>query len=337
MKKSNNKFIQTKTRREIISANIENLINERNMSTTEFQEKMGLTKQDYYKKKNLDGSSFNEEDIMKAAKIFDVTINDIYYDNEEKKSVEVLKIRKYDPIMAQQQVKIKLLNPSFEKPSEILSQIIILTIILMILVYFVSKYSAFYSLISLFIPMCIAYDMKSSFGIEKTYIINYLDDIYYEIKEENNNKLNLMRILRLISISIVFILSCILCFIDVEKALVTPLLMYLISTLIAMTIGLICFFAYIPKKFKKKIYQNEIKGYYASLVYLIAISVTNVFATNLFSLNRNYWYITLISIISMIIASNEFVITSKKYNEYKLMYEEFNQKERELFPRNFKF
>ena len=163
MKKSNSKFIQTKSRREIISANIDNLIDERNMKPAEFQEKMGMSKQDYYKKKSVNGSSYNEEDIMKAAKVLDVTINDIYYDKEEKKSVEVLKIRKYDPIMAQQQVKIKLLNPSFERPSEILSQVIGITIVLMVIIYFISKFSAFYSLMSLFIPMFIAYDMKSSF------------------------------------------------------------------------------------------------------------------------------------------------------------------------------
>lgn len=337
MKKSNSKFIQTKSRREIISANIENLIDERNMTTTEFQEKMGISKQDYHKKKIVDGSSYNEDEIMKAAKIFDVTINDIYYDKEEKKSIEVLKIRKYDPIMAQQQVKIKLLNPSFERPSEILSQVIGITIILMVIIYFISKYSVFYSLMSLFIPIFIAYDMKSSFGIEKTYIINYLDDIYYEIKDENNNKLNLLQILRFFSIIIVFIPCFILTFTGVDNEFISSLSMYSISTLITMVIGIVCLFVFIPKKFKKKIYQNEIKGYYASLVYLISISITNVFATNLFSINKNFWYIIMSAIISMIIASIEFVITSKKYNEYNLMYEEYNQKERELFPKDYKF
>lgn len=337
MKKSNSKFIQTKNRCEIISANIDNLIDERNMTPAEFQEKMWMSKQDYYKKKSVNGSSYNEEDIMKAAKVLDVTINDIYYDKEEKKSVEVLKIRKYDPIMAQQQVKIKLLNPSFERPSEILSQVIGITIVLMVIIYFISKFSAFYSLMSLFIPMFIAYDMKSSFGIEKTYIINYLDDIYYEIKDENNNKLNILQLLRVCSISIIFIPCFILTFTGVNNESISSMAIYSISTLITMVIGIVCLFIFIPKKFKKKIYQNEIKGYYASLVYLIAISITNVFATNLFSINKNYWYITMSAIISMIIASIEFAITSKKYNEYKLMYEEYNQKKRELFPKDYKF
>lgn len=176
----------------------------------------------------------------------------------QSKSVEVLKIRKYDPIMDQQQVKIKLLNPSFERPSEILSQVIGITIVLMVIIYFISKFSAFYSLMSLFIPMFIAYDMKSSFGIEKTYIINYLDDIYYEIKDENNNKLNILQLLRVCSISIIFIPCFILTFTGVNNELISSMAIYSISTFITMVIGIVYLYLFL-RNLRRKYIRMKLK------------------------------------------------------------------------------
>lgn len=339
MKSNGNKYLENRSRKEIISANIENLIDERNMLRTEFQEKMGMSKQEYYKKSKCVGSSYNEEDIYKAAKLLGVTVNDLYYDEKEKKGLEVLKNPKYHPIMAQQQVKIKLLNTSFEKPSEMISQILMICFVLMIIVYFITKFSVFYSLISLVIPFYIYYDMKSSFGVEKTYVINYLDDIYYEIKNETNDKLLILKILRILSIILIFIPCSIITFKMIPNQLneYNAVLMYIIVSLISIVVGLICYFAFIPEKFKKKIYQNEIKSYFASVIYLILVAITNVFSTTIFAINHAYWYATISSILALIISAVEFAINSKKHNEYKLMYEEYNHEERQLFPDDYKF
>lgn len=339
MKTNGNKYLENRSRQEIISANIENLIDERNMLRTEFQEKMGMSKQEYYKKSKCAGSSYNEEDIYKAAEILGVTVNDLYYDEKEKKGLEVLKNPKYHPIMAQQQVKIKLLNPSFERPSEMISQILIICFVLMIIVYFIAKFSAFYSLLALVIPFYIHYDMKSSFGVEKTYVINYLDDIYYEMKNEKNNKQSTLQILRWLSLILIFVPCLIVTFKTIPNEFneYSAVLMYIIVTFISVMIGLICYYAFIPKKFKKRIYQNEIKSYFASLIYLILVAITNVFSTTIFAINHAYWYTTICSILALIISAIEFAINSKKHNEYKLMYEEYNHEERQLFPDDYKF
>ena len=47
------------------------------------------------------------------------------------------------------------------------------------------------------------------------------------------------------------------------------------------------------------------------------------------------WFILVFQLISLIISSLEFSIISKKYNEYKLFYNEYGKKERELFPNNY--
>ena len=79
MNNKEKKFIETRSRQQIISDNIEIFIDSRNLKRTDFQEKMGLTKQDYYKKKELNGSSYSVDDIVTAAKILNVTTNDLIY------------------------------------------------------------------------------------------------------------------------------------------------------------------------------------------------------------------------------------------------------------------
>ena len=65
MKTNRNKYLENRSRQEIISANIKYLFDERNMLCTEFQEKMGMSKQEYYKNSKCAGLSYNEEDIYR--------------------------------------------------------------------------------------------------------------------------------------------------------------------------------------------------------------------------------------------------------------------------------
>ena len=114
---------------------------------------MGLTKQDYYKKKELNGSSYSVDDIVTAAKILNVTTNDLIYNDEEKIALEVITSKKYDPIMAQQELTIQFLNSCFEKPSTIIYKIVFINLILSIAIYFIAKYSILFTLV--FFPIII--------------------------------------------------------------------------------------------------------------------------------------------------------------------------------------
>ena len=148
-----------------------------------------------------------------------------------------------------------------------------------------------------------------------------------------------MQILRWVSLILIFVPCLIVTFkiLPNEFNGYSAVLMYIIVAFISVMIGLICYYVFIPKKFKKRIYQNEIKSYYASLVCLILIAITNVFSTTIFTINHAYWYATICSILALIISAIEFAINSKKHNEYKLMYEEYNHEERQLFPDDYKF
>lgn len=188
MNNKEKKFIETRSRQQIISDNIEIFIDSRNLKRTDFQEKMGLTKQDYYKKKELNGSSYSVDDIVTAAKILNVTTNDLIYNDEEKIALEVITSKKYDPIMAQQELTIQFLNSCFEKPSTIIYKIVFINLILSIAIYFIAKYSILFTLAFFPIIILIFFFIKHTIGYKQTFIINYLDDIYYKIKNVNNNK-----------------------------------------------------------------------------------------------------------------------------------------------------
>lgn len=335
MNNKEKKFVETRSRQQIISDNIEIFIDSRNLKRTDFQEKMWLTKQDYYKKKELNGSSYSIDDIVTAAKILNVTTNDLIYNDEEKISLEVITSKKYDPIMAQQELTIQFLNSCFEKPSTIIYKIVFINLILSIAIYFIAKYSILFTLAFFPIIILIFFFIKHTIGYKQTFIINYLDDIYYKIKNVNNNKYFLLMILRFFSITLFLIPGMIVCLTEIYKLDNGIYIIYLISIFYTAVINFSSFFAYTPKKFKKEIYEHEIIGYYSTLFNLISTASINILTTAFISLNNNYWFILIFQLISLIISSLEFSIISKKYNEYKLFYNEYEKKERELFPNNY--
>ncbi len=91
-----------------------------------YLEDRGITQKKYASEKHMDKSilsrwknntgKMSSEQLFEAAEFLGVTVNDLCYSLEEKKKIEVLKDKKYDPILAQQQIKIKLLKREFQKP-----------------------------------------------------------------------------------------------------------------------------------------------------------------------------------------------------------------------------
>lgn len=328
---------ENRSRQQIISDNIVYYIKKNNMKQVDFYTSLNINKQDFSKKKNNKGSSFSTDEIYIAAKTLNVTVNDLYYSEEEKKEISVLKEEKYNPIMAQKQIEIKHLNSSFKDPISVLSVVIGLTIILSIVNYFLVKESSFWILTSLFIPVFALYDFKSSFGVEKTYMINYLDDVYYKSKNEKNKHYDACFIMHLLAILLICICLILILF---DKFYIDYfpdyLILFIIVGFIIMIISTVTLIFYSEKKMKKKIYQYEIKGYTSKLVNVVAIAVFTVFGIALINLNINKcWYIALMTIFALMLSIVEFVLTSKKYSEYTLVYQKYGEDEVELFPENY--
>lgn len=338
MNKNNIKIVEdNRSRPQIISDNIVYYIKKNNMKQVDFYMSLGINKQDFSKKKNTKGSSFSTDEIYLAAKILNVTVNDLYYSEEEKKEISVLKEEKYNPIMAQKQIEIKHLNSSFKDPSSVLAIVLSSTLLLSVIDGFLVKESPFWILLALLIPLLFSYDFKSSFGIEKTYMINYLDDVYYKMKDEKNKYYDICFITH--TVSILLICSSLLLLICDDyyiESHVDYSILFIITGFIILIFSCVILFFYSEKKMKKKIYQHEIKGYKAKLNNVVANAVFTVFAIGLTCLNLNKcWYIGLMAIISLILSVIGFILTSKKYSEYTLVYQKYGEDEVELFPEDY--
>jgi uncharacterized membrane protein len=188
----------------------------------------------------------------------------------------------------------------------------------------------------LIIPIVSLYDFKSTFGVEKTYMINYLDDVYYSIKNDKNKYYDVCFIFHLLSILLICISELI---IINDKFYIDNYFDYSVLLIfggIAIMVISIATLFYSQKKMKQKIYQHEIKGYTSKLITVIANAVFTVFAIGLMVYDvKKCWHIVLLAIIALIFTIVEFVLTSKKYAEYTLVYKKYGEDEVELFPENY--
>ncbi|GEM_PF-5457051 len=88
-----------------------------------------ITQKNYAQDNNIDESTLSKwkngsssptlDQVKQAAKYFDITVNDLVYTVQEKKKLEVFKDKSYDPIVAQQSVKIKQYGNFFKKPFKV--------------------------------------------------------------------------------------------------------------------------------------------------------------------------------------------------------------------------
>lgn len=334
--RENKKVEETRSRHQIISDNISHFFKEKGMKQQEFAEKIGINKNDFSKKKNNNGSSFNVDDIFNAAKTLDVTVNDLFYTEQEKKEISVLKENKFDPIMAQKQIDIKLLNPIFKDPWSILVPSIVVSLVVGIIIFFILKDSLAWIFLALIMPAVSIYDFILSFGMKKTYIINYLDDVYYKIKEEENKFFKPCIIIHTLQF-IILVFSLVSLFIVFVNNLKDEFFILALPTLITCLICLFTLFLFNDKKLKKEIYQDEIKGYIMKLINTISNFTLNICSIGLLGINfKQMWYFALANIICLVLSMVEFLFTSKKYNQYRLVYEKFGEQERELFPKDYK-
>ncbi|MBU1143216.1 MAG: hypothetical protein KKH92_06145 [Firmicutes bacterium] len=89
------------------------------------------------------------DQIYQAAVYFDITVNDLYYSDKEKKKIAVLSDSSYDPIIAQQTLNIRLMSDSFEKPFAFVLTPVVLFVIITFMTYFLLQSSPYWILVIL--------------------------------------------------------------------------------------------------------------------------------------------------------------------------------------------
>jgi len=305
---------------------------------------MGKKQKEYAKENMIDESTLSKwkkgetspsvDQIKQAAKYFGITVNDLVYDEKEKKNLEVLADKSYDPILAQQSVKVKLYGHFFNKPLKVLLFCFLAFSVLMLMVYVLRSSSPYFSsLILLGIPLSMRAIYINSFD-EKTFIINYLDDIYYRRIESLNRLYSLSMVLRILSLLSTFYYITLYKDFGLATDVQRGLLITLMVLIMVLMFGSIIAITELPKKFKLEIYDNEITGYNSSkfslIIHFSIFSVAVMFA--MYDFNYYMTFLT-VSFVFLVLNSLDFVNISLEYAKYTLMYQENNKNPRELFPK----
>lgn len=279
-------------------------------------------------------SSLTVDQIKQAASYFGLTVNDLFYDEKEKKNLEVLADKSYDPIIAQQSLKVKLYGQFFSKPHKILVICLFIFVLLGFMTYILKDNSQYFSfLIVLGIPLSIRLIYINSFD-EKTYIINYLDDIYYRRKESNNKFYFLSLLFRILSVVMFLYYITFLKGYEQATTIERGLLITLIALIMFLIFGAISAITDLPKNFKLEIYDHEISIYNSSRFYLLVHFAIFTVAVMLTIFNSsNYLPFLISSGVFLIINCLDFVNISLEYSKYVLMYQENIKNPRELFPK----
>ena len=273
------------------------------------------------------------EHIYNASKYFGVTVNDLMYDDEEKKCIEVLEDKNYSPITALKHEEVKIIDFSDFGFTVVFS--IISKIILFGLLFLLKKHQTL-TLIVIFILLAIDIFFPRLFNVRKTvYVINYLDDIYYKI----DNPVNDYRKYHII----IFIISMITNFSSLIIMLLKPL-MYTNLSILKLPIIILFVLIFItsvyttvrcsdnPKELKDEVYPFELDGYNISIWwFLLSVGLIFIFLYISFVGKYFIWSVLILLCCQTVLSFINMLLVYKKYKNFYLVYNEGGKKEHRLY------
>lgn len=292
----------------------------------------------YAKEHNIDRTTLSKwksnktnmsaEQIYEAALYFKVTVNDLYYTEKEKKKLRVLSEDSYQPILAQESKTLLFYGDSFKRPAKVIIPLLVMFMIIAVLSYFLMKGSSYWLLINLGTLAAAYFFNKQTIATKKTFIINYLDEIYYQRENEKNRFLKSAIIIQagvLISTLLSLLFLGALISKNQQETLLPATIYFFVVFIFGFTIFLI-FFNY-PFKFKKRSYDNKLFGY-NFLVFKLTLAICQLaIATIIFIYQSHAFLINFIfSVLIFILIVIDFILISKEYSLYQIYYEE-NEKE----------
>lgn len=240
----------------------------------------------------------------------------------------------YIPIKAQQTVEIKMYEESFKHPFDLLGLILFVFVLFTSISFFASKSSGFWMFLLIGIPMGGYTYYKDEFGHKKTYIVDYLDDIYYKIDKPKNQYFIINLILHIVSLLSV-ITSFVLFIKKVypnEENLVTMMIFLLLGMAVYAIVNFFTLFTH-QLNLKEEIYDNEIMPHTSSMVNLyMSLLLLAIGICFLYQYFDDYWYVVVFLLISSILSLIKYLLLSKKYSEYKLVHNEYDKEIQKLFP-----
>jgi len=307
--------------------------------------KKGISFKKYAEENNVDRSMSSKwkkgtnkmtvDQIYQAAKYFDITVNDLFYTEKEKEKLKVISSGKYDPILAKKTVNIKLYDELFENIKAIFLIAAVTFLILGITAYQLLKSNNSYWILGVLAGIILVrVFVKSSYIRENTYIINYLDYIYYLRKDTKNKHFRIQLALTLTTLisffPFIFMISRMQSMVSVDNNIVTSITIVFVIYLCSKIFSLV----FAERKMEAEISDEQIQAYWVSflsLMFALSLMTMSIVVT-IFNAHV-YWGAMVFSGILLTIQSIDFILTSNNFSLYNVVFEEDEKAPRSLFPK----
>ena len=267
-------------------------------------------------------SCMNEEHIVTAAKYFKISVNQLYYTEQELKELKVSEDVSYDPIIAQHHVKIKFFNDSFKKPfSTVLIQIIV-SVILVLFIILTGILKCPESILLLFGVLIIGFLSFISTHRIETFNINYLDEIFYRIENTKNKNFVLELVLSIFQsiLSLLIVVSLLFLKVKSEDNITMVMITFFLGlfALCLMIVGI-----FLNEKELGELYYDIITPslQFSYINFHMGLVMSSACICLVPLDLQNNWYL-LFSIIIPVLGYIKYHLTLKKYAEYKIVYYE---------------
>lgn len=300
-----------------------------------------ITQKQYAGDHNLDRSLISKwksgqanmtvEQVYRAAEYLDVTVNDLFYSEKQKTKIHLFNDKSFAPIKAQRILKQRILDEAFSNPLIALIAVVIINLVIGVLsLLLVEKYDIWMILIVL-LGSSGWYAAKYVSESNRTYIVNYIDEIYYTRKETTTSKKWFYSILIIIGFVLIvtqMLLTTIYTNVDAVVSLLAAI--YVLVLLVLFLVSII-FLIMIPKKFPSVMYAYEADGFTISRVLMsLAIYESTICALIIYLSNTLSYYFIAIQIVLSGLFILIYFLVAKQYSEYVLTYDEYGKEPRPL-------
>ena len=269
-------------------------------------------------------TSMTVDQIKTAAIYFGKTVNDFYYSNEEKKKLEVLTDKNYHPTMAQQSITINDYTKCFNNPFKFIYEQIYLLIILVVIACFLSLLTPWGIFFIVTYPFCLFYRIneKDNYYKKRTFVINYLDDIYYKIDDNKNRSYKYMVLMTILILTMLLVLTISQYFIAIKNTGNLKIYFYIFfGVSILFMVFMVNIFDGFGKELKKEIYDSEIQPYYIGFTIMsFGVLYLGMAIVAAILLLQTFYYIIFACLI-LIISILVFYFITKEFKRYFLCYD----------------
>lgn len=318
------KVPSSKPRSEIVVDNIFMFLEKKHLKQKDLAEVCLVNASDVSKWKNYK-TKINMDDLEKIADFLQVSIDDLFYTEEEiKRGIPELK-GKVDPssILAQRLVSIKMSVANIKIHIPIIAILILALFVFSIMLYLFDNQNE-YNFVYMILYILAMFFMVKPITQKETFVVNYLSDVFFMIENKKNQFFLYELIGKIINLIYAVGLSGFIFYI-----LVDSYSDYLLSIFIPVAVYLILSineFTYLRKNYKEEIYDFEYQSYYKS--YHILIFSGLILLIFVASSIKGYWagFFIIFAIIDFISRIIQFSMCSIKSAEYKIVMIDENKK-----------